>query len=40
MNQHTGRTVIASIVFVDIVGYSRESGAQQYAMKSLLNATI
>ncbi|MEK9661921.1 MAG: adenylate/guanylate cyclase domain-containing protein [Alphaproteobacteria bacterium] len=40
MNQHTGRTVIASIVFVDIVGYSKSSGAQQFAMKSLLNRTI
>lgn len=40
MNQHTGRTVIASIVFVDIVDYSKASGAQQFAMKSVLNGTI
>ncbi len=40
MNQHTGRTIIASVVFVDIIGYSRASGSHQFAMKSVLNRTI
>lgn len=40
MIQHTGRTIIGSVVFLDIVEYSIESDARQMAMKNRLNAII
>lgn len=40
MIEYTGRTNIASVVFLDIVGYSKVPDSRQMAMKSLLNEVI
>ncbi|MFQ5974290.1 MAG: hypothetical protein ACE5Q3_18355, partial [Alphaproteobacteria bacterium] len=40
MIDRTGRTVIASTVFMDIVGYSKSSVSRQMAMKARLNEHI
>lgn len=40
MSEASGRTVICSVAFMDIVGYSRAPDASQMAMKTQLNAVI
>lgn len=40
MIQYTGRTIIGSVVFLDIVEYSIETDARQMAMKRRLNEII
>jgi hypothetical protein len=40
MIEQTGRTIICSIVFIDIVRYSEAPDSQQLAMKACLNAAI
>lgn len=40
MIDRTGRTIISSVVFLDIVSYSTESNARQLAMKTALNDVI
>jgi class 3 adenylate cyclase len=40
MTARTGKTAIASTVFIDIVGYSRARIAQQIAMKVYLNGIV
>lgn len=36
----TGRTIIGSVVFLDIVGYTKTSDRDQLAMKTALNAAV
>lgn len=40
MIQHTGRTIIGSIVFIDIVGFSKQPDSVQMSMKARLNDHI
>lgn len=40
MTSRTGKTAIASTVFIDIIGYSRARIAQQIAMKLYLNGLV
>ncbi len=40
MVERTGRTVICSVVFMDIVGYSKTPVSQQMAMKERLNEIV
>lgn len=40
MLERTGRTIICSVVFVDIVGFSKTPDSQQLAMKERLNELI
>ena len=40
MTRHTGRTTICSIVFVDIVGFSKVANAEQLIMKECLEEVI
>ena len=37
---HTGRAVIGSVVFLDIVAYTKSSDRHQLAMKTALNDAV
>ncbi len=40
MAENVGRTLVCSVLFLDIVGYSKESGADQHRLKEAFNATL
>ena len=40
MIERAGRTIICSVVFIDIVGYSKTSDSRQLAMKTRLNELL
>ncbi|MGZ8155180.1 MAG: hypothetical protein ACXWUK_07770, partial [Burkholderiales bacterium] len=40
MAESSGRTLVTSILFLDIIGYSKKSVAEQLSMKQLFNASL
>ncbi len=40
MIERAGRTIICSVVFIDIVGYAKTPISRQLAMKTRLNALL
>jgi class 3 adenylate cyclase len=40
MDEHTNRTLVCSVLFIDIVGYSRKGVGEQVKLKQKLNAVL
>src|SRR4051812_3027247 len=40
MAENTGRTLVCSVLFLDIVGYSKQSVADQHRVKQAFNDTL
>src|SRR5688500_2339655 len=40
MAENAGRTLVCSVLFLDIVGYSKEPGADQHRLKEAFNKTL
>ena len=40
MGEESGRTLVCSVLFADIVGYSKKSVAEQYALKNAFNGML